>query len=301
MPQMRYTINMTKLFQVLDVDAYHLHIEIKEACTLPVLKRALGFYKTRMKCIQSMEPIHSQYEAKEHVIVIFHTQDTKREFKSPVNIVYEDEYLLIANKPPFLLVHSDGNTTDTLSARIQSYLFDNAWPHKVQAVHRIDTEASGLVLFCKNPAFQAKLDEMMQQHTCIKEYRCLVQGKYPYKNKTIELPISRNRHQSGAMIVHPNGKPCHTQVKRIQIYEKKTLLTAQITTGRKHQIRLHLASTGYPIINDRIYGTVINEKGLLLQHYHFSFQHPYTFQTVNVSIPMEKRMEEWLYTKSHSL
>lgn len=292
---------MIKLFQILDIDAYHLHIEIMEDCPLSALQHALGLYKSRMKYVQSMAPIHSLYKAKEHVVITFSTQDAEQRSEGPVTILYEDDYLLLADKPPFLLVHSDGNTTDTLSARIQNYLYDNGWPHKVQAVHRIDTEASGLVLFCKNPIFQAKLDEMMQQHTCTKEYRCLVQGTYPYKNKTIELPIARNRHHSGAMIVHPNGKPCHTQVKRIQVFKKKTLLTAQITTGRKHQIRVHLASTGYPIINDRIYGNIINEKGLLLQHYHFSFQHPYTFQTVDISLPMEKRMEEWLNTKSHTL
>lgn len=101
----------------------------------------------------------------------------------PVNILYEDAFLIAAFKPPFLLVHDDGNSQDTLQARINGYLQLNGNKYPAQAIHRIDYETSGLVLFCKHPFFQAYCDKNMEEHHIKKDYIALVQGHTNYKNK----------------------------------------------------------------------------------------------------------------------
>ena len=124
----------------------------------------------------------------------------------PVNILYEDAFLIAAFKPPFLLVHDDGNSQDTLQARINGYLQLNGNKYPAQAIHRIDYETSGLVLFCKHPFFQAYCDKNMEEHHIKKDYIALVQGHTNYKNKKIVSNIARDRHNAKKMFIHPNGK-----------------------------------------------------------------------------------------------
>ena len=207
-----------------------------------------------------------------------------------IEILYEDTICIVVNKPPFLLVHDDGNDTDTLQNRVNSYLFESGWPFSAQAIHRIDYETSGILLFSKFPFFQGLLDKQFERHDVIKEYYALVEGRLPFKDKTIDSPISRNRHVSNAMIVHPKGKRSisHIHVEKIK---KNTLVKVKIDTGRKHQIRVHMASIHHPIINDPIYGHVIDDRGLLLQNFHLKFYQPVLNEWIDIQIDLDPRMK----------
>ena len=132
-------------------------------------------------------------------IIYFTYPEKKVEINyEPVNILYEDAFLIAAFKPPFLLVHNDGNSQDTLQARINGYLQLNGNKYPAQAIHRLDYETSGLVLFCKHPFFQAYCDKNMEEHHIKKDYIALVQGHTNYKNKRLfaDSSIDSNRKKT---------------------------------------------------------------------------------------------------------
>lgn len=208
-----------------------------------------------------------------------------------VPIVYEDDFCLVANKKPFLLVHGDGNTEDTLTSRVNGYLVSNGVRFAAQPVNRIDQEASGLVLFSKHPLVKAFLDEQFENGTAKKEYLAVVDGRVDHREIDINNPIARNRHEAEKMMVFSKGKPAHTHITRLKLFEDKSLVCADISTGRKHQIRVHLANIGYPIMNDPLYGLVRNKKGLMLQAYRLRFLQPYTRKPIEVELDMDTRFK----------
>lgn len=208
-----------------------------------------------------------------------------------VPIVYEDDWCLAANKKPFMLVHSDGNEEDTLTARVNAYLIQNGARFPAQPVNRIDYEASGLVLFSKHPLAKAFLDAQFEDGTAKKEYLAVVDGRVENREIDINNPIGRNRHEGDQMMVYKKGKPAHTHISRLKLFDDKTLVKAQITTGRKHQIRVHLSNIGYPIMNDALYGLVRNKKGLMLQAYRLHFLQPFTKDPIDLELDMDTRFK----------
>ncbi len=212
-------------------------------------------------------------------------------FYGAVPIVYEDDWCLVANKKPFLLVHGDGNTEDTLTARVNAYLQQNNARFPAQPVNRIDQEASGLVLFSKHPLVKADLDRQFEDGTAKKEYLAVVDGRVDHREIDINNPIARNRHEAEKMMVFKKGKPAHTHISRLKLFNDKSLVKADITTGRKHQIRVHLSNIGYPIMNDPLYGIVRNNKGLMLQAYKLSFDQPFTHERIDVELDMDTRFK----------
>ncbi len=212
-------------------------------------------------------------------------------FFGAVPVVYEDDWCLVANKKPFLLVHGDGNQDDSLNARVNSYLASNGWPFVAQPVNRIDYEASGLVLFAKHPLAQNALAKQFEDGEVNKEYLAVIDGRVENREIDINNPIARNRHEADKMMVYKKGKPAHTHISRLKLFNDKSLVKAKISTGRKHQIRVHLANLGYPIMNDPLYGVVRNNKGLMLQAYRLGFKQPFTNESVEIELPMDTRFK----------
>ena len=202
-----------------------------------------------------------------------------------VEILYEDSLCLIAYKKPFLLVHDDGNNHTNLQDQIQSQI---QWSHSIQCVHRIDEQTSGLVLFCKQPIFQPLLDDIIANHKMIKEYECVVVGHFPWKEKEVYAPISQDRHRN-AMRISSKGKDASTFITCLKGCDDYSLLKVRIQTGRKHQIRVHLAHLGYPIVNDQLYGEKENDQGLYLQCHHLKFTHPITHEIIDIYAPKDLR------------
>ena len=210
-------------------------------------------------------------------------------YPEDIDILYEDNYCIAVNKPAFLLIHSDGQTYDTLQARVNYYLQENQWPYYAQAVHRIDYETSGIVLFCKMPLLQNYFDMQFRDHTTIKQYIAVVEGNFPHKKIDIRNRIARDRHNANKMRVGKTGKESWTHIEKIKTIQNETLLLATIHSGRKHQIRVHLSHMGYPIKNDALYGHKKNQQALCLESYHLAFQQPFTSKVIDIYAPVDSR------------
>lgn len=200
--------------------------------------------------------------------------------KGQVDVVYEDDDVIIVNKPTRCLVYSDGQDHHTLTNFVNAR-YDHPYP--ILPVHRIDYETSGLIVFAKHPLMLSYLSKQFEDHLIKKTYICLVEGHLEQREGSINAPIGNDRH-SDKMIVHKSGKSAHTTYEVIEQRDKYSLLKVGITTGRKHQIRVHLRSIGYPVVSDSLYGHMhLSYQRLMLHFYEISFMHPRTHQVLTVS------------------
>lgn len=192
--------------------------------------------------------------------------------EGPIDKVYEDQDLLIINKPKGILVHTDGNEIDTLTNRVAYHYQD--YPYPVLPVHRLDVETSGILVFAKHPLSHAYLSYLFEIRQIEKTYEALVEGILKDENKVIKAPIGKDRHQNKQMVTQ-HGQSAHTTYKVIKRYDDETLCHINIMGGRKHQIRVHMASIGHPVVGDLLYGHIRKtDAPLRLSFIHIKFKHP---------------------------
>lgn len=199
-----------------------------------------------------------------------------------LRVVYADAQLLAVDKPAGLLVHGDGTGARTLTDGVATHLRrigrEDVRP---QAVQRLDVETTGLVLFSLDPATQPALDAEVAGRDMKKLYLAVVAGRFPWAERLVEAPIGRDRHDARRMRAckEGQGKPARTLVRKVAFKGGRTLLEVELLTGRRHQIRVHLAFLGFPIVGDALYGGVRSdaargEQGLLLHAYREELRHP---------------------------
>lgn len=200
-----------------------------------------------------------------------------------IHVLFEDKDFLVVNKDVDLLVHGDGNQMDTLTHRVANYMELNKYPYPVLPAHRIDTVTSGMVVFAKHPLALSYMSSIFERREVLKKYTCIVEGRVNQDRLTIRQPIGKHRHEN-KQIISSTGKDAITTTKVISREMNRSRLEAIIEGGRKHQIRVHLASIGHPVVGDVLYGGKRNER----VHLHFSyirFVHPRTFEHVEVVCP----------------
>ena len=201
----------------------------------------------------------------------------------PLDIVYEDDYLLIVNKKSGMVVHpAAGNYSGTLVNALL-YRFDlkgGSEKYRPGIVHRIDKDTSGLMVVAKDEKTHELLSEMIKNKEVERKYIAIVEGVIPHETGTIDAPIGRDINNRQKMAVTSvNGKDSITHFRVLERFSKYTLIECTLETGRTHQIRVHMAYIGYPIVNDPVYGRSKNttEYGQYLHSKSIRFIHPIIF------------------------
>lgn len=196
----------------------------------------------------------------------------------PATIIYQDSVCLAVEKPAGILVHGDGTGAPTLTDRVRISLARQGLTANPQAVQRLDVETTGLVLFSLAEEFQPAFDALVAGHAMRKRYLAEVAGSFPQDATTIERPIGRDRHDARRMrVCRPGqGQSALTRVRVLERRAASTLLLVELGTGRRHQIRVHLSSVGFPIMGDALYGGARDSRGLMLHALEEEFDHPVT-------------------------
>ena len=203
----------------------------------------------------------------------------------PVDVIYEDNDIIVVNKPKGLVVHpANGNPDGTLVNAIMAICKDSlsgiGGEVRPGIVHRLDKDTSGLLIIAKNDKSHIHLSEQMKNREVKKIYYALVRGIVPENEATINMPIGRSNKDRKKMAVTKDGKEAITHFKVLERFNNKyTLLEVKIDTGRTHQIRVHLSHIGFPVIGDETYSNGKNEFGVHGQLLHakcLEFKHPIT-------------------------
>lgn len=201
----------------------------------------------------------------------------------PLDILYEDEDVVVINKPQGIVVHpAPGNYKGTLVNALLYHCEDLSGINGVARpgiVHRIDKDTSGILVIAKNDKAHNKLAEQLKNHSMIREYIALVEGRIKQDKGVVDKPIGRNPKDRLKMGIVSGGKRAVTHYEVIERFEKNTLIKCILETGRTHQIRLHMSHIGYPIVGDPVYGIKkqkFNLRGQMLHAKKLGFIHPST-------------------------
>lgn len=202
----------------------------------------------------------------------------------PLQVLYEDNDLIVVNKPKGMVVHpANGNPDKTLVNAVMAICKDSlsgiGGEIRPGIVHRLDKNTSGVVVVAKNDKAHINLSEQIKNHEVTKTYIALVRGIVKEDNATINMPIGRSKTDRKKMAIDKNGKGAITHFSVLKRFKDTTLLKVNIETGRTHQIRVHLSHIGYPIIGDDVYSNGKNKwdiKGQCLHAKSLEFKHPIT-------------------------
>ena len=216
----------------------------------------------------------------------------------PLDIVYEDDYLLVVNKPSGMVVHPAlGHYSHTLVNALMYHTNLSNNDVRPGIVHRIDAYTSGLLLVAKNDDVHAFLSEELSKRKVNRKYIALVSGVINHETGTIDAPIGRSPFDRKKMAVTDiNSKDAITHFKVLERYKDATLIECTLETGRTHQIRVHMAYIGHPVINDPVYGKkkTINDFGQMLHAKTIGFTHPITHEYLEFSKDAPKEFYEIL-------
>jgi 23S rRNA pseudouridine1911/1915/1917 synthase len=223
-----------------------------------------------------------------------------------LDIVHEDADVIVLNKPAGLLMHPAAGEQDTLANALLAHHPDiikvgDEPAERPGIVHRLDKDASGLLVVAKTPVAFERLKEQFQAHTVLKEYTVLVGGGVPQDEDTIRLYIGRAT-VGGRMAARSKpldgDREAVTHYHRDAIYEKATLLTVRTETGRTHQIRVHLFALGAPVVGDSLYGIksrfYLAAPRLFLHCSRLGFTHPTSGETMTFTVPLPPALQKFL-------
>lgn len=221
----------------------------------------------------------------------------------PLDILFEDEDVLVVNKPKGMVVHpSAGHYTGTLVNAIMYHCKDSLsginGEIRPGIVHRIDMDTTGSLIVCKNDESHIFIAEQIKEHSCNRIYEGIVMGNVRDDEGTIDAPIGRHPVERKKMAINEkNGKPAITHYKVLERFGNYTYMQFKLETGRTHQIRVHMASIGHPLLGDTLYAHNCPYKHLCGQTLHaktIGFIHPKTKQYMEFTAPLPEYFEELL-------
>lgn len=223
--------------------------------------------------------------------------------KMDLDIVYEDDDVLVINKPKGLVVHpGSGNFENTLVHGLLYHcqsLSDSGDDLRPGIVHRIDKDTSGLLVCAKNNHAHQFISEQLSDKRCYRKYYAIVKGVVEHDEGEIHAPIGRDSKDRQKMTVtEKNAKPAITLFKVMKRFDDSTLLDIELKTGRTHQIRVHMQYIKHPVLNDPKYGRkVIDDSGQYLHAYFLSFIHPTSLKRVEFVTSMPAYMQNYIEMK----
>lgn len=218
----------------------------------------------------------------------------------PLDIYYEDSDLIVVNKPSGMVVHpAIGNYTNTLVNALMFHCKDLSGINGViraGIVHRIDKETSGLLVSCKNDFTHRALSEQFFHKTVKRKYYAIVYGVIDHNFGKIDAPIGRDLQNRQKMGIVDGGKKAVTNFKVLERFKDFTLIECELETGRTHQIRVHMAYIGHPVVGDPLYGPrkVIGDHGQYLHAKTLGFIHPRTNEFLEFESPLPDFYEKYL-------
>lgn len=213
----------------------------------------------------------------------------------PLDILYEDPYLLVVNKPKGMVVHpAAGHTGGTLVNAVMAHCGENLsginGVLRPGIVHRIDKDTTGALLVCKTDEVHRDLAAQLKEHSIKRRYRAIVRGNLKEATGTIEDPIGRHPTDRKKMAVnYKNGKAAVTHYKVLERFGQYTYVECRLETGRTHQIRVHMSSIGHPLLGDTVYGAgkdSFHLEGQTLHAMILGFVHPVTHEYMEFSAPL---------------
>lgn len=220
----------------------------------------------------------------------------------PVEVVYEDDDIIVVNKPKGMVVHpANGNPDGTLVNAIMAMCKDSlsgiGGEIRPGIVHRLDKDTSGLLIVAKNDTAHINMSNQIKNREVKKIYIALVRGVVSENEATINMPIGRSAKDRKKMAVRKDGKEAVTHFKVLRRYRKYTLLEVKIDTGRTHQIRVHMSEIGHPVVGDMVYSNGKNEFGIEGQMLHaksLDFKHPITGKQMHLEAELPEYFEKVL-------
>lgn len=218
--------------------------------------------------------------------------------KMDLDIAYEDDDIIVINKPSGLVVHpGSGNYSHTLVNGLMYHtksLSNINGDARVGIVHRIDKDTSGLMLVCKTNKAHEILANDFQNHDVKRTYLALLCGIVPYDTATIDAPIKRDPNNFNKMGVFNDGKKAISHLNVIKRYKEYTLCEFNLETGRTHQIRVHAKYIGYPIYNDPVYNKEITSFGQFLHSKSIDFEHPISKKHLHFEVDLPKEFKDFI-------
>ena len=220
----------------------------------------------------------------------------------PLDVVYEDADVIVVNKPSGMVVHPapghpDGTLVNALLYHCAGTLSGIGGALRPGIVHRIDRDTSGLIIAAKNDAAHQYLSAQLADHTLARTYECIVVGALREDRGTVNAPIARHPTDRKRMAVVAGGREAVTHWEVIARYPGYTHVRCRLETGRTHQIRVHMAYIGHPILGDTVYGAKKEVPGLTGQCLHavgLRFLHPRTHEVVELSCPLPEEFTRML-------
>lgn len=220
----------------------------------------------------------------------------------PITVIWEDENMLVVNKPSGMLTHptpleTSGTLVNALLFRYGENLSDINGDFRRGIVHRLDRNTSGLLMIAKNNKTHEYLAQLIKNHQITKKYHAVLKGSYPLDNDIIEAPIGRHKTQPHKMTVTPDGKPSTTILKVIERFKEATYVELTLITGRTHQIRVHTSYKKHPVYNDTLYGAgtgKIKTEEQVLQSYYLKFAKPFSPEIIELEIEPDEKIKKVL-------
>ncbi|MBQ3898555.1 MAG: RluA family pseudouridine synthase [Lachnospiraceae bacterium] len=220
----------------------------------------------------------------------------------PLDILYEDSDVIVVNKPKGMVVHPaaghfSGTLVNALLYHCGSSLSGINGILRPGIVHRIDMDTTGSIIACKNDAAHNSIAAQLKEHSITRRYRAICFGVISEDELTINKPIGRNSSDRKKMAVRPDGKEAITHIKVLKRFEKYTYVECRLETGRTHQIRVHMASIGHPLLGDGVYSNLkapFKLEGQCLHAKTLGFKHPSTGEYIETDAPLPEYFEHLL-------